>query len=92
MRDLIRLRPIRKNLALKDLLRVIASSVGSRTSYNRLGKALGLSVDSVKEYVGYLESAFLLKGIEKWTMKRFSVTRLFLRRADYFATEPPIGS
>jgi hypothetical protein len=66
-RDLIRLFPIKKPHVLKDLLRLIASSVGSRTSYNRLAKLLGLSLDTVKEYIGYLESAFVILPLAKWT-------------------------
>jgi len=66
-RDLIRLHPIKKAFVLKDLLRLIAASVGSRTSFNKLGKVLGLSVDTVKEYISYLKSAFLVMPMEKWT-------------------------
>jgi len=66
-RDLSRLYSIRKAYVLKDLLRLIAASAGSRTSFNKLSKVLGLSVDTVKEYVGYLQSAFLVKSMEKWT-------------------------
>jgi len=62
--DLIRIYPVKKAFALKDLQRLIASSVGSRTSFNKLGKALGISVDTVKEYVKYLEAAFLVKSVE----------------------------
>jgi predicted AAA+ superfamily ATPase len=66
-RDLIRLYPIKKGFVLKDLLRLVAAAVGSRTSYNKLAKVLGLSVDTVKEYIMYLESAFLVRRMEKWT-------------------------
>lgn len=66
-RDLIRLYPIKKHYVLKDLLRLIGASVGSRTSFNKLSKVLGLSVDTVKEYMSYLEAAFLLAPMEKWT-------------------------
>lgn len=66
-RDLIRLYPIKKAFALKDLMRLLASSVGSRTSFNKLAKVLGLSLDTVKEYINYLESAFLVMPVEKWT-------------------------
>lgn len=66
-RDLIRLYPIKKAFALKDLLKLISASVGSRVSHNKLSKTLGLAVDTVKEYVNYLESAFLLGRLEKWT-------------------------
>jgi len=66
-RDLSRLHPIKKPYILKDLLRLIGASAGSRTSYNKLSKVLGISVDTVKEYIGYLEMAFLVKPVEKWT-------------------------
>lgn len=66
-RDLIRLFPIKKANLLKDLLRLLAASVGSRTSFNKLAHVLGISVDTVKEYIGYFESAFLVKSMEKWT-------------------------
>lgn len=66
-RDLARLHSIRKSYILKDLLRLISASTGSRTSFNKLSKILGLSVDTVKEYVGYLEMAFLVKSVEKWS-------------------------
>jgi len=66
-RDLIRLFSIKKPNLLKDLLRLLAASVGSRTSFNKLAHLLGISVDTVKEYIGYFESAFLVKSMEKWT-------------------------
>ena len=66
-RDLTRLHSLKKSYILKDLLRLIGAAVGSRTSYNKLSKVLGLSVDTVKEYTRYLEMAFLVKQLEKWT-------------------------
>lgn len=66
-RDLIRLYPIKKAFILKGLLKLIAASTGSRTSFNKLSKVLGISVDTVKEYINYLESAFLVRPMEKWT-------------------------
>ncbi len=66
-RDLIRLFSIKKPNLLKDLLRLLAASVGSRTSFNKLAHLLGISVDTVKKYIGYFESAFLVKSMEKWT-------------------------
>ncbi|HOS06120.1 MAG TPA: ATP-binding protein [Syntrophorhabdaceae bacterium] len=66
-RDLIRLFPIKKPGVLKDLIRLVSASVGSRTSFNRLSKLLGLSLDTAKEYIGHLEQAFLTCSLEKWT-------------------------
>lgn len=81
-RDLARLHPIRKPYILKDLLRLIGASTGSRTSFNKLSKILGLSVDTVKEYIGYLEMAFLVKPVEKWTTsyseKVYSQKKIYL--------------
>ncbi|MBU0600579.1 ATP-binding protein [bacterium] len=66
-RDLVRLFQIRKPNLLKDLLRLSASSVGSRISFNKLANTLQITVDTVKEYLGYFESAFLIKPLKKWT-------------------------
>ena len=81
-RDLARLHPIKKSYVLKDLLRLIGASTGSRTSFNKLSKVLGLSVDTVKEYIGYLEMAFLVKPVEKWSTsyaeKVYSQKKIYL--------------
>jgi len=66
-RDLIRLFSIKKANLLKDLFRLLAASCGSRISFNKLAHTLSISVDTVKEYIGYFESAFLVKSMEKWT-------------------------
>lgn len=66
-RDLVRLFPVKKPLVLRDLMRLISASTGSRISFNRLSKLLGISLDTAKEYVGYLDSAFLVATMEKWS-------------------------
>jgi len=66
-RDLIWLFPIKKPSVLKDLLLLLASSVGSRTSFNKLSNVLDISVDTVKEYIGYFETVFLVRSMEKWS-------------------------
>jgi len=66
-RDLIRLFPIKKPGVLKDLILLLASSVGSRTSFNKLSNVLDISIDTVKEYISYFETVFLVKSMEKWS-------------------------
>lgn len=66
-RDLLRLFHIRRADVLRDLFRLLVASVGSRTSFSKLARALHISVDTVREYIGYFESAFLVKLMEKWT-------------------------
>lgn len=56
-----------EDIIARDLIRLLAASVGSRTSFNKLAHLLGISVDTVKKYIGYFESAFLVKSMGKWT-------------------------
>jgi len=66
-RDIAGLFRVQKTSVLKDLFRLISSSVGSRISFNRLSKILGVSLDTIKEYLSCFEAAFLMKSIEKWS-------------------------
>jgi len=66
-RDITRLHPVRKPLLLKELLRLLAGSVGSRMSFHKLSRVLGVSLETVRDYVAYLESAFLVARLEKWS-------------------------
>ena len=81
-RDLMRLFPIKKPAVLKDLVRLVAASVGGRTSFNRLSTLLGISLDTAKEYVSYLEVAYLAASMGKWTTSHservYSQKKLYL--------------
>lgn len=66
-RDLVRLGRIRRPELVQDLLRLLAAGAGARTSHSRLSKALGVTVDTVKDYLSYLGEAYLVKALEKWT-------------------------
>ncbi len=66
-RDMMRLYPIKKPYILKELLKLIASSIGSRTSYSKFGRILTTDPDTIKEYIDYFRSAFLVESLEKWT-------------------------
>ncbi|MBA3064887.1 ATP-binding protein [bacterium] len=82
IRDLARLYEIRKLGVLKDMFRVLASQVGSRTSFNKLSNVLGISVDTVKEYAGYFDAAFLIKPMEKWSTSYND--RIYAQKKIYF--------
>ncbi|MFH2084067.1 MAG: ATP-binding protein, partial [Candidatus Omnitrophota bacterium] len=81
-RDLTRLYGIRKPAALKDMFLILASQIGSRTSFNKLSNVLGISVDTAKEYAGYFEAAFLIKPMEKWSMSHND--RIYAQKKIYF--------
>lgn len=66
-RDIIRLHRINRPDLLKNLLLMLAGAVGSRISFNKISKALGITVDTVREYIGYFEEAFLIKTLSKWS-------------------------
>ena len=67
LRDLIRLYPIKNLTVMKDLFVLLTSSVGTRVSFNKLANTLEISVDTVKRYIEYLESVFLVKKMTKWS-------------------------
>jgi len=66
-RDILRRIPLRRPAVLHDLLRHLAACVGSRVSFNKIGKILGTDPDTIKDYVGHMASAFLVGLLEKWT-------------------------
>ena len=81
-RDLVRLGRIRRPEIVQDLLRLLAAGVGTRTSYSRLSKALGVSVDTVKDYLSHLSQAYLVQALEKWTTSH--TERVYAQRKVYF--------
>lgn len=81
-KDLLRLFQIRRGNILRDLLLLLASSVGSRISFNKLARSLKISLDTVREYVGYLETAFLVKVMGKWSTSY--TERVYASRKIYF--------
>jgi len=66
-RDLVRVFRVRRANLLKDIFRILAASVGLHVSFNKVANTVGAAVDTVKEYMGYFESAFLIKTLEKWS-------------------------
>jgi predicted AAA+ superfamily ATPase len=58
---------LRKAHLLPDLLQDLARRVGFPTTFRQLAGKLRLSADSVKDYLGYLEEAWLVKILERWS-------------------------
>ena len=80
-KDITRLHRINKPDALKELLTILSDSVGTRTSFNKISKVLGITLDTVKEYIGYLEEAFLVKPLKKWSASRMD--RIYSQKKIY---------
>lgn len=67
LRDLVRVHSVKNLTILKDLFKILVSSVGSRTSYNKISNTLEISLDTVKLYIEYLQNAYLIKKMVKWS-------------------------
>jgi predicted AAA+ superfamily ATPase len=56
--------------ALKDLAKLLVSSSGLEISYNKLKNVLGIdSIHTMKKYVSYLEAAFLVFTVPRFSFK-----------------------
>ena len=66
-RDIIRYFKPRKDREVFGLFTLLCAALGSRVSYSRFKRVLGITVDTVKEYLGYFEMAYLVSTLEKWS-------------------------
>lgn len=66
-RDIIRYFKPRKDREVFGLFTLLCAALGSRVSYSRFKSVLGITVDTVKEYLGYFEMAYLVSTLEKWS-------------------------
>jgi len=60
LRDIIVSKKIRESSKLIDLANYSLTNISAMLSYMKISKAIGLSVGSIKEYLLYLEQAYLI--------------------------------
>jgi predicted AAA+ superfamily ATPase len=66
LKDILTPRMIRSTRDLVSLLYICLSQSGTVISYQRLADSLNITAETVKEYIGYAEDAYLL-----YTVRRF---------------------
>jgi len=66
LKDIIYPNNVRNNSDLYDVLYFLISNIGNPLSYNRIADTLHISPDTVREYLGYAENAFLLYAVKKF--------------------------
>jgi len=66
LKDIIYPNNIRNNRDVFDLLYFAISNIGKTFSYSAIGKTLGVAAETVKEYMGYAESSYLLYTLTKY--------------------------
>ena len=66
LKDIIYPNNIRNNRDMFDLLYFAISNIGKTFSYTSIGKTLGIAPETVKEYLWYAESSYLLYTLTKY--------------------------
>jgi len=66
LKDIIYPNKVRNNHDLYDVLYYLLSNTGTLLSYTRIAGSLGISAETVREYLDYAEEAFLLFTVKKF--------------------------
>ncbi|MEO0129809.1 MAG: ATP-binding protein [candidate division WOR-3 bacterium] len=62
-RDITYLLKVHKPEAFSNLVRVLAGQIGRIVNYTELSSTLGLAVNTLKEYLWYLEKTFIIRKV-----------------------------
>jgi len=90
LRDLPSLYGIQDIQELNSLFTVIAFNSGNEFSYDKLSVSSGVSKNTIKKYIGYLEAAFLIRVVN-----RIDLSGKKFKRVNYFKiylTNPSLRS
>ncbi len=90
LRDLPSLYGIQDVQELNSLFTTIAFNSGNEFSYDKLSKSSGVSKNTIKKYISYLEAAFLIRVVN-----RIDLSGKKFKRANYFKiylTNPSLRS
>jgi hypothetical protein len=66
LKDIIYPNNVRNNRDLCDVLYYLISNIATPYSYNRIADSLQIAAETVREYTGYAEDAFLLYTVKKF--------------------------
>lgn len=71
-RDIFDVEEVRDSKTINELISILAESVGSKVSYNKLGTLLLSRVNTVKRYLSMLESIYFVKEMSTFRNKKYS--------------------
>jgi len=66
-KDIVAYHNITNERVIKELFVLLCERVGKVTSYNKISKILGISVDSVKRYIEYFKSSYLFYEVSRFS-------------------------
>ncbi len=65
-KDVIQINNVRNERAIKELPLYLANAMTKELTYSSAAKTLGLDDHSVKNYISYLENAFIVKVVDQY--------------------------
>ncbi len=74
-RDVMHRHRIRYPRELAECANVITSNFSRRTSFKKLGREIGVSEHTLKKYAGYLEEAYLIISVKKFSPKPVEIEK-----------------
>jgi predicted AAA+ superfamily ATPase len=74
-RDVAHRYKIRFTRELIECAYVITSNFARRTSFRKLSKEIGISEHTLKKYTGYLEEAYLVLSVKKFSFKALEIEK-----------------
>lgn len=69
-KDIVYMHGIKNPDIIRDLLLLLSDRNGHQTSFTKLGKILGITVDTTKEYMNFLKQTFIIEEIERFSTSR----------------------
>ena len=98
-KDIVYLHNIKNPDIIRDLLLLLSDRNGHQTSFTKLSKILGMSVDTIKEYISFLKETYIVSEIERFSESRskkiYSAKKFYLRDtglARHLASKFNLGS
>jgi uncharacterized protein len=83
-RDIIERFRIRNKQALRDIAAFAVSNFGREFNFKKIERQFGITSDiTIKNYIGYLEQAYLIIGLNKFSFK----TRERIRNKKYYLVD-----
>lgn len=69
-KDIAGLFPVKNPALVSQLLSLIADRTGSMTSFTKLGEIMDLTKDTIRDYLYYLSSTFIVNDLGKFSSSR----------------------
>jgi hypothetical protein len=69
-KDIVYAHNVRNPDIIRDLLLLLSDRNGHQSSFTKLGKVLGITTDTAKEYVNFIKQTFIVEEIERFSTSR----------------------